>query len=432
MRQLFRELFTSIGGPNATAARLRVAAVLRFVIVVPAIFVPTLIAALASPRRGHHAGAERVVHAVWLAQAAVYVVANAVILLSRGRRPRLERALTYLCAVLELGTNHTVMYSLGTLANHGLVFDVVAVAIYRVFFDFRLGLVATLCATALFAGTGVLEAGGLLPVAPGSPFPLRHLAYVDRTMTAAIIQASGAALLLGFAAVNYGMNQVLKLHRYITESVLRRYLPPSLVARAAEGALKLDAAPERRVVTVMFVDLVGFTALSERLGADAIGDLLNRYLSRMADIAHRHGATIDKFVGDAMMVVFGAPEPLPPVAQARQCVALALELQDAVPTLQPDLALQVRAGINTGEAVVGNFGTLARSDYTVVGPTVNIAARLETASRPGRILVGPETARLLGDAVPLEPAGDLQLKGVSAPVAACYVAAPPPAAAAAG
>jgi class 3 adenylate cyclase len=422
MRAILRELFTGIGGPNATSRRLRFAAVLRFALIVPGIWLPTLFGGLATIRQGHDQPAIRLVIVLWVLQAGIYLVANTAILVSRGRHPRLERDLTYLCTALELGGNHLVMYSLGTLASHGLVFDLLVVAVCRVFFDFRVSLFAMAYSVVMFTGTGVAEAAGLLPIAPVSPFPLRHMAYVHRPTTRAIVQASVAAFVIAFAAINYGMNQVLKLHRFITESVLRRYLPPSLVARAAEGELRLDAPPERRVVTVMFVDLVGFTALSERLGAEAIGELLNRYLSRMADIAHEQGATIDKFVGDAMMVVFGAPEPLPPEEQARRCVTLALALQAAVRALQPDLALQIRAGINTGDAVVGNFGTLARSDYTVVGPSVNVAARLETASRPGRVLLGAETARLLGDAVPLEPAGELQLKGVSAPVAAFFVA----------
>jgi class 3 adenylate cyclase len=421
MRQILREMFTGIGGPDATPARLRVAAILRFALVVPTIVVPTFVVGLVGQMRGV-SPPMRAVAAVWVVMTAVYLAVNAGILVAGSGRPRLVRLLTYACIVLELGTNQLTMHSLGTLTSHSLVFVVVALAICRVFFDFHLGLFATVIGCALFAGFGVAEAAGLLPIAPGLPFPLRHISYQEPVLTQATIQAPVAGMILAFGAVNYGMNQGLKLHRFITESVLRRYLPPSLVARAAEGSLRLDAPPDRRVVTVMFVDLVGFTPLSERLGADAIGALLNRFLSRMAEVAHQHGATIDKFVGDAMMVVFGAPEPMPPEEQARGCVALALELGGAVRDLQPGLELQVRAGINTGEAVVGNFGTLVRSDYTVVGPAVNIAARLETASRPGRILVGPETARLLGDLVPLEPAGELMLKGVSTPVAAFFVA----------
>src|SRR4029453_5713058 len=86
---------------------------------------------------------------------------------------------------------------------------------------------------------------------------------------------------ISFAAVNYGMNQTLKLHRKLTESVLRRYLPPSLVRRAAAGELRLDEPPERRLITVMFMDLVGFTTISEHLGADRVAQLLNRFLTRV-------------------------------------------------------------------------------------------------------------------------------------------------------
>ncbi|WP_437895250.1 adenylate/guanylate cyclase domain-containing protein [Sorangium sp. So ce124] len=172
-----------------------------------------------------------------------------------------------------------------------------------------------------------------------------------------------AGIFLVFFASNYAVNQTAKLHRYLTESVLRRYLPPSLVERA----------------------------------------------------------TVDKFVGDAVMIVFGAPDPLDPAEQARRCVALARDLQSTLPRLGDGVRLVARAGINTGDAVVGNFGSLARSDYTVIGPAVNIAARLETASEPGRILIGESTAKLLDGAVPLEAAGELRLKGVAAPVRAFYV-----------
>ncbi|MEE2780506.1 MAG: adenylate/guanylate cyclase domain-containing protein, partial [Myxococcota bacterium] len=224
---------------------------------------------------------------------------------------------------------------------------------------------------------------------------------------------------LGLA--NYGMNQSVRLHRYITYSVLHRYLPPDLVKRAAAGELRLDAPPERRTLTVMFTDVVGFTPLTERLGPEAIGRLLDAYLGEIADVAHRHGATVDKFIGDCVMVIFGAPAQMSPEEQARRCVALAREIHERVRALEMEHPLQARTGINTGDAVVGNFGSHARSDYTALGPAVNIAARLESASSPDRILLGPETARLLGDASHLEPAGDLNLKGVTEPVPAFFV-----------
>jgi adenylate cyclase len=203
--------------------------------------------------------------------------------------------------------------------------------------------------------------------------------------------------------------------------VLHRYLPPSLVEKAARGSLDLDAPPERRVITVMFTDVVGFTPLTERLGPQVIGELLDGYLGTIADIAHAHGATVDKFIGDCVMIVFGAPERMEPEEQANRCVKLAREIHRAVRQLDGDHPLQARTGINTGEAVVGNFGSHARSDYTSLGPAVNVAARLESASSPDRILLGPETASLLGDGLPLESAGSLELKGVAGTVEAWLV-----------
>jgi adenylate cyclase len=167
----------------------------------------------------------------------------------------------------------------------------------------------------------------------------------------------------------------------------------------------------------MFTDLVGFTSVAERIGERDVARLLNRYLSRCADVAHAHGATVDKFIGDAVMILLGAPDELPPEEQARRCVALARAMRDAL----EDTPMQMRAGINTGEVIVGHFGSSARSDFTAVGHAVNLAARLETACEPGRILVGEETARLLESACALEPAGEIRLKGISQPVRAFYV-----------
>ncbi|MGH7298505.1 MAG: adenylate/guanylate cyclase domain-containing protein, partial [Polyangiaceae bacterium] len=185
--------------------------------------------------------------------------------------------------------------------------------------------------------------------------------------------------------------------------------------------LRLDAPPERRVVTAMYTDLVGFTLLSEALGPEAVGAIINRYLSCVADLAHEHGATVDKFIGDCVMIVFGAPDPLGPAEQARRAIELALAIHAAIPAIETDVPLAARTGMNTGEVVVGNFGCQWRSDYTVIGPAVNVAARLEAAGQPGRILVGEETAHLLGDAYELEPAGELKLKNVSRPVRAFFV-----------
>ena len=173
--------------------------------------------------------------------------------------------------------------------------------------------------------------------------------------------------------------------------------------------------------SVLFTDVVGFTALSEQLGAARVGEVLNAYLTRVAEVAHAHGATIDKFVGDAAMLVYGAPEHLAPEEQARRAVELARALIATTDALGGDPRLQIRVGIHTGEAVVGSFGSPHRSDYTVIGPAVNLASRLESACSPGRILVSADTAALLGEEAIEGEVGPLRLKGIGEPVTAYFV-----------
>lgn len=282
------------------------------------------------------------------------------------------------------------------------------------------------CAT-IVSGAGLL-AGVLLelsgwvvvhPLFPGIAIPYYGL-LPDAVSTALGIPV-GLALI--FVTTNFAMNRTLQLHRYITESVLRRYLPASMVARASRGELSLDGPPERVVVTVMFADMVEFSTMSERLPPDELAKVVNGYLALLAHLAHDYGATVDKFVGDAVMVVFGAPDPLPEKLQAERCVALAREIQAALATEIHGVRVRTRIGINTGEAVVGNFGSHLRSDFTVIGPTVNIAARLEAASKAGRILLGPRTAALVREQYALEATEPLRLKGVSEPVVAYFVPA---------
>lgn len=337
-------------------------------------------------------------------------------------RRKLWGGLSVVGCACELGTNQAYLLGFGSLANYSIGFLPMLIVMYRVLLDYRAGLWTLGVGLVTYLGVGLLEMSGWVPIAPLLTTTTNHPAWSDPGMSRMILFSVMFICVGTFAVANYGMNQSVRLHRYITDSVLHRYLPPSMVHRAAAGELRLDTPPERRVLTVMFTDVVGFTPLTERLGPEVIGRLLNRYLAEIADLAHAHGATIDKFIGDCVMIVLGAPEELEPEEQARRCVALAAAIHQRVAELEIEHPLEARTGINTGEAVVGNFGSRARSDYTVLGPAVNVAARLESASRPGRILMGSETARLLGEQVQLEAAGELQLKGVRDPVTAFFLA----------
>jgi class 3 adenylate cyclase/tetratricopeptide (TPR) repeat protein len=172
---------------------------------------------------------------------------------------------------------------------------------------------------------------------------------------------------------------------------------------------ELAAAPEareyRKVVTVLFCDVVGSTALGESTDPEALRALLARYFDQMKAIVERHGGTVEKFVGDAVMAVFGVPQLHED--DALRAVRAAVEMRDAL----PELGVQARIGLNTGEVVVGTEERLATGD------AVNVAARLEQAAGPGEVLLGAETAALVRDAVETEELS-LELKGKSEPLLA--------------
>lgn len=211
--------------------------------------------------------------------------------------------------------------------------------------------------------------------------------------------------------------EVEDLNRFLTESVLKRYLPPALIEQIVDGEISMDKPAEMRQVTVLFSDLCGFTATSAALGPAAISELLNEYLTTMNDIIFKHGGTIDKFIGDAIMVMFGAPAQMDSKEQAERATACANEMQAAMAVmakaweLRSAGHLKMRIGIHQGDAVVGNFGSDRRSDYTCIGPTVNLAARIESACKPGMVFVSEQLKGLLPEAT-AESVGEFELKGV--------------------
>ncbi|MBT6176017.1 MAG: adenylate/guanylate cyclase domain-containing protein [Deltaproteobacteria bacterium] len=219
-------------------------------------------------------------------------------------------------------------------------------------------------------------------------------------------------MLVLFCAVNYLVNQRNILENYLTNQVLARYLPPRLVAQASSGNLDFEHEPESRVLTVLFADLVGFTKMSTELGSVGVAKVINQFSTEVSELVHYHGGTVDKFIGDCVMVVFGAPDSMTTQAQAYRCTEMAEQMVEMVRTIDWGVPLSIRVGISTGEMVVGHFGSAVRSDYTVIGPAVNLAARLETVCPPGCVLVSEHTAELLGDSRALKKIGPLSLKGV--------------------
>ncbi|NEZ60361.1 response regulator [Adonisia turfae] len=218
-------------------------------------------------------------------------------------------------------------------------------------------------------------------------------------------------------ALKANEHRIAELNQYLTESVLKRFLPASLVKKAAHGDLQLNLKPEPRLVTVLFSDIVGFTQLSNTLRSRRVAELLNEYFEVMTHAIFANGGTVDKFMGDAVLALFGAPERLSPNEQVMRAIAAARQMYKALEDLnqrwsqQGVPSVKFRCGIHQGTAVVGMFGSAHRTDYTAIGPSVNIAARLQEAADGESILVSAAVADYL-DEQEIVKFSPLQLKGI--------------------
>ena len=204
---------------------------------------------------------------------------------------------------------------------------------------------------------------------------------------------------------------------------LAKYLPPQIWGSLFSGKRDAKLETRRKRLTVFFSDIKGFSNISEELPLNVLTRMLNSYLSEMTRIALRHGGTIDKFIGDAVMIFFGDPVSKGSKEDAYNCVAMAIEMQRQMKLLRQRWEregihhkLEIRIGINTGYVTVGNFGAESRMDYTILGTDVNLASRLESAARPGHILISKSTWDLVNDRVMCRDMGEIEVKGFNRPI----------------
>lgn len=187
-----------------------------------------------------------------------------------------------------------------------------------------------------------------------------------------------------------------------------RYVSPhvfsAIFAGEKSGTLKTEAKP----LTIFFSDIVQFTARTQSLGDKEITLWLNTYLEAMTGIIHKHAGTLDKFIGDAVMAFFGDPQSLGIKEDAAAAVLMAIEMNQAAEAM----GIQVRIGLNSGLAFVGNFGAAEQMNYTIIGHSVNVASRLQANSEPGRILISEATYDLIKEDFWCEPRGPIQVKGL--------------------
>ena len=201
---------------------------------------------------------------------------------------------------------------------------------------------------------------------------------------------------------------------------MKRYLSPQLAESILSGGTDVDLDSRRQELTVFFSDLRGFTAMSERLEPEELVDLLNQYLAEMTEIVFKHGGTLDKYIGDALMVFFG--NPVSYEDHAERAVSTALEMRARLEELQQRWMtrsqefLAMGIGITTGYVTVGNIGSPSRMDYTVLGNQVNLASRLADAAKGGQILVSERTLVAVRDRVVSTEIDQIQLQGVFRPI----------------
>jgi adenylate cyclase len=207
---------------------------------------------------------------------------------------------------------------------------------------------------------------------------------------------------------------------------LSKYLSPQIYNSIFSGAQSVEIASNRKKLTIFFSDVVNFTETTEKLEPEELTHLVNHYLTEMSRIALKFGGTIDKYIGDAIMIFFGDPESQGVREDAIACVRMAIamlqrmrELRSGWQELGAERPFQLRIGINTGYCTVGNFGGEDRMDYTIIGNPVNLTARLQTKAEVDSILIGHETYSLVKDVVATEEQPPIKVKGFAEP-AHCY------------
>lgn len=221
------------------------------------------------------------------------------------------------------------------------------------------------------------------------------------------------------------MNKVEENNRSLEKlsAQLSKYLSPQLFQSIFSGQKDVVLDTSRKKLTVFFSDIKGFTQMTDAMDPEAMTMILNTYLNAMTEIALEYGGTIDKFIGDAVMVFFGDPESKGDQQDAINCVNMALAMREKMTELKAfwqergyKLPFQIRMGINTGYCTVGNFGAENRMDYTIIGGNVNLASRLESIAEADQIHISQTTEQLVCDTVECQLIGEISVKGIANPV----------------
>ena len=311
----------------------------------------------------------------------------------------------------------------------------------------RIAISKTICRTAMRDGVSILTSDArfdgrfnaedsirLSDIHSAMCAPLRSegrsigVIYVDSPIAVNCFDGDDLDLLTALANFTAIAVERARMHQQIVDEERRRrrlgrFVSPQVAARVLASSND-DRGPEQREVSVLFADLVGFTGLSERLGPETVAFLLSEFFSRMTDAIFQYEGMLDKFIGDAVMAVFGAPLDMPDHAQQAVHAALAMKEQmEAFNAMRSgEEPLRMRVGINSGRVVAAEIGSVNKREYTVLGDTVNVASRLESSvAEPGMIVIGPRTHSMVSSTFDCRSLGTFKLKGKQASIEAFAV-----------
>ena len=354
------------------------------------------------------------------------------------RTGREGRWTAYLLVTAEIPYFSWLSHLLGTVSNPILAWYPIGVVLISLFFDQKIGAYCLVISTLALLVVGGLELAGILPYAP---------AVIDRTLEAQVNLYQYVGKFTALAVILVFVFSMLQLsstarsiqgekladaNRKLDDSnrllergaeLISRYVPPQLAARLLGGEYDYGERPERRKLTIFFSDIEGFTPLAEEMEPEDLAALLNEYLTEMSTIVEAFGGTLTQFVGDGIMVIFGAPTPASDEENAAGAVNMALAMQKRMLDLQErwfvegiETTFNVRMGINTGMTNVGNFGSPGRMTYCTIGTQTNLASRIQSQCEAGKVLISHSTWALVQDSVEWRSRGKLQVKGIHPPV----------------
>ena len=267
-----------------------------------------------------------------------------------------------------------------------------------------------------------------------SVYNLNNLVPIFDIVTAFVFGMVGAYAFEKISRQEFISTQAIENHKKMLEDLsvnLSKYISPNLYNSIFSGEKDVRIESTRKKLTVFFSDIQGFTELTDSVESETLTLVLNSYLNEMAKIALHYGGTIDKFIGDAIMLFFGDPQSKGEIEDALACVRMALDMQKRIRVLSQSWqksgipkVIRVRIGIHSGFCTVGNFGSDSRLEYTIIGGAVNLAKRLESAANVDKILISNDTYELIKDHIFCRKRNKIQIKGIAYPVQTYEVIGP--------